>query len=202
MNLNEIIKRPPSIYGSKKIKLSKNKFLNATAATKLAAIRLETTTKSKTLYPLRWSAADRTANTVIQMTANTFTSQFSAIRTLDYLKGKTHSKINLSQNKFTKIKDTTIYMTAWKSPQMTKNTFDGTKMKAEEAIIARGVSQPTIKQNTFIQTKNIISFRAIYLNEKLFLADIANIVTAKNKKDLANNTGGKTKKSDCFITEK
>lgn len=176
------------ILGSKNVLLNKNKFLQASKSTKLAAIRLETASASSTLYPLAWSAADNTSNTKVKISNNTFTMQYNAIKTSDYMNGKYQNDVTIEKNKFSKIVSNTLFMTAWNKPKIANNTFTDTNTKAVDAILSRAVKYPTISKNTFTKSKNIISFKEVYLNGNV-LANTNTVFSAANKKALASNKG-------------
>lgn len=175
------------IIGSKNVKVTGNKFLYANSKTTAPAIRLESARNEAGVYPLVWSKNDGTVNSAINISSNTFLSQYNAVRTGIYTKGKYQLGIVISKNKFYKTKYESIFMTSWSKPTISGNLFDDTYSKAAATIVSRSAQYPIIKQNTFIKSKEVVTFKNVYVKNKLQTAAV-NRISTTSKKYLAGNT--------------
>lgn len=184
------------VYGSKKVAIKKNKFLNAKSGTEQPSIRLETAAKTSAVYPMTWSANDKTLNSGITISGNTFTAQPTAIRTSDYVKGKYQSGIVIDDNKFSKMSDNSIVMTGWEKPVVSNNTFNDTGMKAVDTLAVRATNYPVIKTNEFAASNNAIGFNNFESNGKEMSRELTKLSNT-NKDELATNSG--TKLSGYFL---
>lgn len=171
------------IIGSKSVTISANQFLLAKEGTAVPAVRLEAATKSPGVYPLAWSKLDGTTNATINVSANTFDRQYTAIKSTDFVNSKYQTSIIISKNKFSEMENSSLYITGWNKPSIANNSFDDSSSTSSSTIVVRASIYPSIKNNTFKNSKNALTFRNITGNSK------TTSLSTTNKNDLATNKG-------------
>lgn len=185
------------VIASESVVIKGNQFSNASLYTTVPAVRIESAVKSSAVYSLAWNKYDGTLSDAINVTNNTFTLQYGAVKTTGYVEGKYQTGIKISNNNLSKIKNTAIYMSGWSKPKVTGNTFDDTEGESAQSLYARAVKFPTIKSNHFINSTKVIVFKNIKETEKVNVTStdasdtstVQNEASLANKRDLATNKG-------------
>lgn len=145
---------------SQNVTIENNRFLHhrASATGIKEAINLDTPDKNTDGFHAVWTNYDCTANKDILIQNNQFDDLERAIGTHKYSEGKYHTNVKILNNKIANIDSDAIRILNWTDPVIQgneiKNVAGGTDDK--RAILASGVSNPTITDNTFINVARAI----------------------------------------------
>lgn len=143
-----------NIAASKKVSVTGCKFQKSkAAATPISnyAISLEVPDAATKSFNYTWSKNDRTVNTNIKITKNTFSGLVSAIGSNKYTASAYQTGINITGNKFTSISSNVIRVLNWKDASINNNTFSDVAGGAGTAcgILMSGAVNPLVTANSF-----------------------------------------------------
>ena len=121
------------------------------------AINVDTPDKITKGFNQYWTSYDGTPNLNVTIQDNVFENLECAIGTHKYTENKRHKNMVITGNTFTNIKSSAIQMMNWDSPVITKNSFDtvGAEIENCPAITLKGVLNPTVTENTFLNLNSI-----------------------------------------------
>lgn len=156
MNTNHFIE----LDASQDVLIQNNVFsgyLDSTTGLK-EAINVDTPDLETRGFNQYWTSYDGTPNLNITIQNNVFENLECAIGTHKYTENKRHKNMTITGNTFQNIKSSAIQMMNWDSPIVTNNSFDTIATEAEStpAIAIKGVYNPTITENTFLNLSNIV----------------------------------------------
>lgn len=115
------------------------------------AIALEVPDSTTKAFKYTWSKNDKTANTNISITSNSFTGLDSAIGSMKYTANIYHNVITVTGNKFTALDSNAIRVLNWKSATIQSNSFSNIAGGTGSfcGVYASGAINPFITGNTF-----------------------------------------------------
>ena len=116
------------------------------------AINIDTPDKTTGGFNSVWTTYDRTPNKDILITNNYFENLERAIGTHKYSEGKYHENIQITENTIYRTDSDAIRMMNWKNPIVKENKIEMVAGGGsnDRAILASGLVNPTITDNTFI----------------------------------------------------
>lgn len=191
-----------AVSGCRKITIDKCKFYEGAkvnGSEGVYAIRLETATKAIDTFSFSWSKLDNTTNKYITVSNSFFSGLRGAVGTVKYAipeikKKKTvlyQENIKILNNKFRDIESQAIKPMVWKDATITGNKFyrNDKTTKTSWGILAKGVDNPKIENNSFNYISVPIEFQVAKNNGKgKGYASVNNAVSDKNKTAIENNT--------------
>lgn len=118
------------------------------------AISIDVPDNTSKAFTYAWSKADKTVNTNVTISNNTFTKLERAIGSSKYTHGKYQSGITIKDNAFSDISSTAIRVLNWTGASITDNSFTNIKNKEGnlKVILVSGAKDITITQNDFIKS--------------------------------------------------
>jgi hypothetical protein len=113
------------------------------------AINLDTPDKKTGGFNSIWTKFDCTPNKDIVIQNNVFDKLERAIGTHKYSEGKYHDNVQILNNKISNIQTDAIRIMNWTNPVIKGNEIKVVVGNGDRAILASGVKNPTIMNNTF-----------------------------------------------------
>lgn len=175
-----------------KLNILNNTFSNykVSATRAREAINIETADSETLGFTYPWSKADKTVSSGITIKGNTFNNLERAIGSMKYSHKKYQKKIQITDNTFTKISNSSIRVLNWENTIITKNTFDNNSNKEGNAkvILVSGALNPTISGNTFKNSDRPIQIMpAKNNNNGETYAITYNTISDENRVDMLDN---------------
>ena len=150
---------------SKKVTVKNCTFMNGKSkdGTKVA-INLDMPDKNTGGFIRKWTKYDKTPNTDITITNNVFKDLESAIGSHHYTDKAWHTKVKITNNKFSNISYYPIRVMQWDAPIISGNKFNNIGLSADEntvvnIICMEGVRNPQVFDNVLNKCSGYIRIR-------------------------------------------
>jgi len=181
------------IDATKNSKIRNNTFTESKPSSGLnkEAINIDTPDLSTKGFDVIWSKQDKTPNRNMLIEGNHFYSLDRAIGTHKYSEGKLHTNIVIRNNTIDKMRNDAIRAMNWSNAIIEGNTIQnivGSAANNKRGILASGVTNPTFRNNHFInmpRAMQFITWKNTGAGERYGI--IYNSLSEKNLADLATN---------------